>query len=250
MSPAVPARHLLPALVGDLQMPMLQPFGDDIWLADGSETAVAGFRYPTRMAVIRLAGGGLFLWSPVALTPDLKAAVDALGEVRCLVAPNALHHLFLPEWKAAYPDARLYAPPGLRDRRKDIAFDADLADTADPAWSADIDQVFVRGNLITTETVFFHRKSRTAIFTDLIQHFPKGTFKGWRALVAHLDLMTAPLPEVPRKFRNAFTNRKAARAALQRILAWPAEKVLMAHAPPVEADGQAFIRRAFRWLLP
>ena len=36
--------------------------------------------------------------------------------------------------------------------------------------------------------------------------------------------------------------------ALQRILAWPAEKVLMAHAGPVLADGQAFIRRAFRWL--
>lgn len=68
------------------------------------------------------------------------------------------------------------------------------------------------------------------------------------ALVARLDLMTAPQPEVPRKFRNAFVSRRAAREALRRILAWPAEKVLMAHAPPVEAGGQAFIRRAFRWL--
>jgi hypothetical protein len=111
-----------------------------------------------------------------------------------------------------------------------------------------VDQVTVRGNLITTEIVFFHCKSRTAIFTDLIQNFRPGWFRGWRALIARLDLMTAPEPAVPRKFRLAFVNRRAARAALRRILTWPTGKVLMAHAPPVEADGRAFIARTFAWL--
>jgi hypothetical protein len=228
---------------------MLQPFGEEIWLADGPVTDVGGFRYPTRMAVIRLAGGALFIWSPVALGDDLKAAVDALGTVRYVIAPNALHHLFLGEWQRAYPGALLYAPPGLRARRKDIAFGGDLGDTPAPQWAADIDQVLVHGNLITTEAVFFHRQSRTAIFTDLIQHFSPAWFGGWRAVVARLDLMAAPAPAVPRKFRFAFVNRRAARAALRRIRAWPAQKVVMAHATPVEADGAAFIARSFRWLL-
>lgn len=229
---------------------MLQPFAEDLWLADGSEAVVAGFRYPTRMAVIRLRDGGLFLWSPVALTDALREAVDALGPVRFLIAPNALHHLLLTGWRDAYPDARLFAPPGLRARRRDIAFHGDLADVADVAWSGEIDQVVVRGNLITAEVVFFHRPSRTAIFTDLIQHFRPGDFHGWRRVVARLDLMTAADPEVPRKFRNTFVGRGAARAALQRILAWPADNVVMAHAPPVRGEGRAFIERAFRWLRP
>jgi hypothetical protein len=106
----------------------------------------------------------------------------------------------------------------------------------------------MRGNLITTEVVFFHRESGTVIFADLIQHFGPTWFAGWRAVVARLDLMTGPEPETPRKFRNAFVDRRRARAALQQILAWPAQRVLMAHAPPVESGGQAFIRRAFRWL--
>lgn len=228
---------------------MLQPFDDGIWLADGPTADVAGFRYPTRMAVIRLSGGGLFVWSPVALSEALAAAVDALGEVRYIIAPNSLHHLFLADWRRAYPGARLFAPPGLRRRRGDLDFDGDLGDTPAPEWSRDIDQVVVRGNLITTEVVFFHRTSRTVIFTDLIQHFSPTWFSGWRAVVARLDLMTAPEPQVPRKFRNAFVGRRTARAALGRILAWPAEKVLMAHAAPIEGDGQAFIARAFRWLL-
>lgn len=227
---------------------MLAAFGEDIWLADGPTTAVAGFHYPTRMAVIRLEGGELFVWSPTALSDELRAAVDALGQVRYLIAPNSLHHLFLAEWRSAYPAARLYAAPGLRQRRKDIAFDADLGDAPPPEWAGQIDQVPIPGNLITTEVVFFHRKSGTAIFTDLIQHFDPAWFSGWRALIARLDLMTASEPQVPRKFRNAFVGRRAARAALLQILAWPARRVLMAHAPPVERDGQAFIARTFRWL--
>ena len=90
--------------------------------------------------------------------------------------------------------------------------------------------------------------SRTAIFTDLIQHFGPKWFTGWRALIARLDLMTVAEPQTPRKFRTAFVGRKAARAALLCILGWPTERVLMAHAPPVETDGAAFIARTFRWL--
>jgi hypothetical protein len=228
----------------------LKNFGPEIWIGDGpTVTAAGGFHYPTRMAVIRLSDRALFVWSPVALSEELRAAVDALGDVRYVIAPNSIHHSFLAEWRSAYPAAKLYAAPGLRQRRRDLEFDGDLEDAPAGEWSEEIDQVLMHGNLITTEVVFFHRRSGTAIFTDLIQHFSPTWFTGWRAIVARLDLMVASEPEVPRKFRNAFVNRRIARAALQRILAWPAKRVLMAHATPIENDGQAFIRRAFRWLL-
>lgn len=226
----------------------LRLFGPEIWLVDGPETDVIGFRYPTRMAVIRLTGGDLFVWSPVALSADLKAEIAVLGEVRHLVAPNSLHHLFLDEWRRAYPRARLYAAPGLRKRRTDIDFDGELGDTPPLEWARNLDQVIVRGNAITTEVVFFHQESGSVLFTDLIQQFRPGWFTGWRALVARLDLMVEPEPSVPRKFRIAFVDRPAARSALRRILDWPSSKVIIAHGVPVERDGQAFIARAFHWL--
>ncbi len=226
----------------------MKPFGQDIWIAEGSDVAVIGFNYPTRMAVITLPGGDLFIWSPIRLTDSLRSEVDALGQVRHIVAPNSLHHLFLAEWKNAYPNAKVYAAPGLREKRKDIEFDEDLANAPDPGWAGEIDQVLMRGNLITTEAVFFHIRSGTVLFTDLIQQFPANRLSGWRALIAKLDLMVAPEPSVPRKFRVAFFNRSAARASLERILAWPAKKVLMAHGTPVLDDANAYIARAFRWL--
>jgi hypothetical protein len=227
---------------------MLKEFGREIWIADGPDVAVVGFHYPTRMAVVRLRDGNLFIWSPIRLTDGLRSAVDAVGEVRHIVAPNSLHHLFLQEWKRAYPGARVYAPPGLRKRRADIVFDADLGSEPSPDWVEEIDQVVMHGNLITTEVVFFHAGSATVLFTDLLQQLPASRIGGWRALVAKLDLMVGPEPSVPRKFRLAFTNRRAARDALVHILAWPAEKVLMAHGTPVEKDAPAFLRRAFGWL--
>ncbi|MBR1225517.1 MULTISPECIES: DUF4336 domain-containing protein [unclassified Bradyrhizobium] len=227
---------------------MLKQFAHDIWTVDGTEIVIVGFHYPTRMAVIKLSGGGLFIWSPIQLTDGLRAEVDALGPVRHIVAPNSLHHLFLPAWKQAYPGAKVYAPPGLRKKREDIVFDADLGDAPSPEWDQEIDQVLMQGNVITTEVVFFHASSRTVLFTDLIQQLPASSFSGWRAVVAKLDLMVGPEPSVPRKFRLAFTNRRAARLSLERIFAWPAEKVLMAHGPPVETDARVFLRRAFGWL--
>ncbi|MGA0601408.1 hypothetical protein ACO2Q3_11960 [Caulobacter sp. KR2-114] len=226
----------------------LREFAPDLWLADGPVvSAIAGFRYPTRMAVMRLGDGGLALWSPVAMDADLRAAVEALGPVRWLIAPNALHDSFIGEVMAAWPDAQALAPPGLQARRPELAFAGALADAPPAAWAGALERVIVP-NSIASEAVFFHRPSGAVIFTDLLQHFRPGWFTGWRALVARLDLMTGPEPAVPRKFRAAVRDRQAARAAVEAILDWPAQRVLMAHGEPVTSDAPAFLRRAFRWL--
>ncbi len=228
---------------------MLKKFGPGIWIGEGPVVSFHGFAYPTRMAVIRLQDGSLFVWSPIALSPDLRQEVDALGAVRHLVSPNKLHHLFLGEWKSAYPLARLYAAPGLRRRRRLLPFDVDLGDAPDPAWAADIDQVVVRGSFFLTEAVFFHHSSQTAIFADLIQNFPRDWFKGWRGVLARFGGIVAPHPGAPSDLRASFLNRRAARASLRRVLAWPIERVLIAHGEPVSSGGATFVHAAFSWLI-
>ena len=229
-------------------MSTLESFGPDIWVAEGPVVSFYGFPYPTRMAVIRLADGGLFIWSPTALTPQIKSAVDALGPVAHIVSPNKIHHLYMGEWQDAYPSARLYASPGLPERRKDLRFDAILGDMPPEAWAADIDQVEFGGSFYLTEIVFFHRKSRTAIFTDLIQSFPPDWFKGWRGVLARMGGIVMPNPGTPGDWRLTFNKKKIARAALARILAWQPEQVVVAHGEMTRTDGAAFIRKSLRWL--
>jgi hypothetical protein len=127
----------------------------------------------------------------------------------------------------------------------DLVFDADLTSSPEPEWAADIDQVLVRGSLAMTEVVFFHRASRTAIFADLIENLPRDWFKGWRGVIARLNGIVAPNPGAPREWRASFCNRAAARAALERILAWPIERVLIAHGERASRRRQGLRMKRF-----
>ena len=227
---------------------MLHPFGANLWLVDGGEIrAAAGFHYPTRMAVVGLADGGLWLWSPVRLTPAILEALETLGPVHHIVAPNKLHHMALADWMHFCPDAHSHAGPGLRAKRADIAFASDLGAEPSPDWTGQIDQV-IFPNAIADEVVFFHRESGTVLFTDLLQQMPRGWYHGWRRMVASLDLMTGKEPQVPRKFRMATRDKPAARAALATVRAWQPKQVAMAHGSPVTENPDAFLTRAFAWL--
>lgn len=225
---------------------MLKSFADEVWLVDDDPLSVLGFSYPTRMAIIRLHSGELFIWSPTRLPDALKSEVDRLGPVKYLIAPNSLHHLFLPEWHTAYPDAIVFGTEALQKKRKDVHFDATLAGPA--PWSHEIEHVLVEGNLITTEAVFFHKASGTVLFTDLLQQFSTRDFKGWRRFVARLDRMICDSPSVPRKFRFAFWGRRKAKRALTQILDWPIKAVIIAHGTPITSNAKAKLRNAFSWL--
>jgi hypothetical protein len=225
------------------------PLGDALWVADGPVCSFFGLAYPTRMAVIRLENGELFVWSPVPLDAGLRAEVDALGPVAHLIEPNALHHLFLADWVNAYPGARIYAPPGLKKKRKDIRFDAELGDAPDPAWAAQIEQIALKGSVTLTEIMFYHHRSRAALLCDSIQSFPRDWFKGWRKVLARMGGIVEPSIGAPKDWRLSFVNRKAARAAVEKLLAFEPQRVVLAHSAMAADNGAALIRRGFAWLL-
>lgn len=227
---------------------MLNPFGQDLYFEDGPAVSFYGFPYPTRMAVARLSTGKLWVWSPIALTEELADAVRAAGEVGFIVSPNKLHHLALGEWRSRWPDARLCAPPGLVRKKKTLHFDAELGDSPDEAWKADIDQTVFRGSLAMEEVVFFHRLSRTAIFGDLIQRFPRDATTGWKGALMRLDGVVGPHGSTPREWRLSFLSRKAARAARQKVLEWKPERLLVAHGECATRGATEIVAASLSWI--
>jgi len=227
---------------------MLEEFGPSLYVAEGPTVSFFGFPYPTRMVVVRLTDGSAWVWSPVALTRDLEGAVDAIGPVRYIVSPNKIHHLFLGEWTERWPSARLYAPPGLARRRRDLHFFAELGDEADAAWVADIDQAVFRGSIAMAEVVFFHRGSRTAIFGDLVQRHDPAQMKGLKGMVMRLDGLVGEYGSTPREWRATFLRRGLARAALAQVLAWEPERLVVAHGACSHADATEILARALSWI--
>ena len=230
----------------------LETVDDAIWIAEGGIVSFYGFPYPTRSVIVRLRSGELWVWSPVKLTADLIAALDALGPVAHLVSPNKIHHLYLPDWAARYPEAALWGPQSTIDKRRDLTFRAPLTDSPPPEWAADLDQAWFRGSPVIDEVVFYHRASRTVILADLIENFSDAFLNqhwGWLARkIARLDGLTWHDPGAPRELRVSFRNKALARQARDKVLGWNAEQVIMAHGDWQRSDGSAFLKRSLSWL--
>jgi len=200
------------------------------------------------MAVVRLSDGRAWVWSPVALNEDLVDAVESIGPVRFIVSPNKIHHLFLSEWAERWPDARLYAPPGLAKRMPELKFDDELGDEADPAWATDIDQVIFHGSIAMEEVVFFHRASRCAIVGDLIQRHPEAAMTGWGGWRMRLDGLVGERGSTPREWRASFFRKKLARAAREKVLSWNPERLVIAHGECAQTRACEIIADSLSWM--
>lgn len=230
---------------------MLEQVHDALWIAKGENVSFYGAPYPTRCVIARLENGDLWIWSPVRLTADLRADVDRLGPVRHLVSPNKLHHLYLTEWKAVYPEAALWGPQSTIRKRPDLSFRAPLTDSPPPEWRAEIDQAWFRGSFAMDEVVFFHWSSRAAIVADLIQTFSDRFLRkhwGWFRFLARLDGLTQDQASAPREWRLSFINRAPARRARAKVLSWNCQRVIMAHGEWVRTGGRELLVKSFRWL--
>jgi len=225
---------------------MLRELSTDLWVAEQSQRFV-GLEVGTRMSVVRLTGGGLWLHSPIHLDTGLKSELDALGPVRFVVAPNRFHHLYVGEYGDAYPKIERHGAPGLEEKRRDVSWRATLGADAPPEWASDIDQVIFRGFPIADEVVFFHRASRSLIVTDIAFNIgpeaPPATRWLFRLLGGY-GRFGSTLME-----RLLIRDRDAARASLEEILAWNFERVILAHGRILESGGREALRAGYAWLL-
>lgn len=223
---------------------MLEALVDGIWTARVPLTA-AGFNLGTRMTVVRLEDGGLVLISPVRLTPELQAAVSDLGPVGHLVSPNIMHHLFIGDWKAAFPEATLWADPALAKKRKDLVIDGVLTDEAPAEWGGELELVNVRGMPMVRERVFLHRASRTVIQTDLVFNLDD---RGWWTN-SYLSLCGIRGKVGTSYLLKAVTKDKAAAAAgVDAVLAWDFDNLVVAHGDCVVGGAKEQLRAGLSWL--
>lgn len=222
---------------------MFETIADGVWTTARAQR-FWGLETGTRMTVVRLRDGGLFVHCPVALDPATRAAVDALGPVRAVASSSLYHHLYAVEWMRAYPNALFAACPGLEKKRADLRWDHVLDDDPHPIWSGDLAQVFFSARF-EKEVVFFHAASKTMICADALLNLSKHPSRATR-LVARLMWNTAPGKGWMEWF--AVKDRKAARREVDRMLEWDIERIVLAHGGLVDAEGRRALRDAYVWL--
>jgi Domain of unknown function (DUF4336) len=101
-----------------------KPVAADIGIVNGpfEYLTMIGVRLPlpfaTRMTVVNLRNGALFLHSPIAFDAALATQLQSMGTIRHLISPNQFHYAHTGEWSRAFPDAITWASPGVLRRAR------------------------------------------------------------------------------------------------------------------------------------
>lgn len=225
---------------------MLEPLANDLW-STTQQISVHGLPVRTRMTVARLPGGMLWLHSPIAPSSALRAALDALGTVRWLVAPNRMHHLFAGDWQAHYPQAELWGAPGLAAKRTDLPQLRSLDQALPTAWQPMLAMEFFAGIPILNECVWLHQPSASLIVTDLLQYYPQDLSLSAR-LFNSLNGTRSRLA-MPRALRFAIKDRVAASTSATALCAWPVERLVLAHDAVLTENAGQQLQQALAFLL-
>ncbi len=232
-----------------------KPFAARIGIVDGpfEYVSIVGMKLPwpftTRMTVVQLATGELFLHSPIAFDATLATELGSLGRIRHLVSPNRGHYAHIGEWARAFPEAITWASPGVRERarsqRIDVRFERDLGPNAPPEWQGEIDQTIIPGALLD-EVAFLHKETKTLILADTIMNFePDKIIQPYR-LIARLAGISSPSGGMPVDMRLPFWPRiQKVRPAMESILSWEPERIILSHGRCFEANGSSALRSAF-----
>jgi hypothetical protein len=223
---------------------VLRLIADEVWSVD-RPLRFWGVETGTRMTIVRLRDGGLFVHSPVPLDNSLKAEVDRLGRVKVVVAPSLFHHLSVSAWKEAYPAAVFACCPGLEKKRADVAWDRILSDRPEREWHGELDQVVFAARTMENEVVFFHPRTRTMICADVIFNLSAHPNRLTRLVAL---LLWNREPGATWLERIMIRDREGAREQIDRMLAWKPERILLAHGRCIDRDGEAVLRRAYAWL--
>ncbi len=224
----------------------LAAIAPDLWQVSTTKRFPGGVVLPVNGTIVRLPDGTVLLHSPIPIDDALAAEIEALGPVAHLVAPNALHHLWIADASRRWPRARVHAAPRVAQKQPALRIDAPLADGAPAEWGGALEGLLVGGAPFISEVVCFHHPSATLIATDLLFHITAPANRATRFLLAVAGTGGGRLA-MSREWRLARRDRAAARAAAAHICAWPVARIVMAHGEPYTAsDAPQALARALQ----
>ena len=217
------------------------------------------------------------MFSPVALTPEVKAKVSELGgDVKYLVALDFEHHIFLSEWATAYPGAKLVGPDGLPEKRLKsqdekigkepfaVVFDPKNKNQIKigPDFDQDFEYEYVDAHP-NKEIVFVYKPEKILIEADLMFNLPA------TEQYSRVPAAQKPKGGILASLGNAIWNtqgeakgakrftwyalsrrdRTGFNASIQKINSWDFTTLIPCHGDVIEGNAKAVFDKVFEWHL-
>ena len=225
-----------------------------------------------RGTIVKLQSGSLAIFSPVALTPDVKSKVRSMGTLKYIVAPDIEHHIFISPWAKEYPQAEIIGMEGLPEKRegdeatKGVKFahvfspKNKLDMKISPEFDAEFDYEYVHSHT-NKELVFLHKPSRTMIEADMLFNLPATEQFSKTGVDPNSGLLTKLFGSIMNtrgtmvwqkrflwyaaggKDRPGFTD------SVKRMRQWDYERIIPCHGDVIETGGKKIFEQATAWFV-
>ncbi|KAI8942161.1 hypothetical protein NX059_000249 [Plenodomus lindquistii] len=223
-----------------------------------------------RGTIVRLQSGALAVFSPVALTEDVKRKVSELGEVKYIAALDAEHHIFLGPWHQAYPNAQVMGPDSLPEKRRKqnnenvpFAFIFNKSkpiQTISPEFDTEFDWEYVPSH-VNQEIVFHHKPTRSLITADLMFNLPATEQYSKTNIDPNSGILTKIFGALQSTKGSAIwqqrtiwygtsaKDRKGFAQSISKINSWDFERIIACHGDVIEGEGKGIFQKVFKWHL-
>jgi len=223
-------------------MHRLRQFGPNIWTVDQPSNFI-GVPLGLRMTIVRLANQQLVIHSMSPCDAETHAAIQALGEVRYLIAPNLEHTRFIDVWLNDYPETIVYAPTVELLAKHPTAKNSNTL----PFHHDELLCQPINGMPRLQEFAFFHKESQTLILTDLAFNLG-GEMPLWGKCFLRLNGACNRFTPT-RILKLLIKDQRAFCDSIQAIAQWDFKQIIIAHGTPVTQDARSIFDKAFAWAL-
>lgn len=222
------------------------PHGELVQVNDRILTVVGTIKmpigeFPRRMTLVRLADGGLVVFSAIALDAAGMSQLESFGPPTYMIVPSERHRLDAPSFEARYPAMTIVAPHGSREKVEDVAHvDTTYPDFGDPS----VRYVDVPGTSHTEAALEVTAEDGvTLIVNEIIGdiHDAKG-LRGW---LLKLMGFAGDEPHVPAPVKMQFSKGRAELAG--QLRSWAEitnlRRIIVSHGDMIEHEPQNVLRK-------
>ncbi|KAJ3824226.1 hypothetical protein F5880DRAFT_410011 [Lentinula raphanica] len=231
---------------------VIREVAKDVWTFSRPFARFGLFPVGGRSTAVKMRTGNLWILASTPLDTETKAKLDELGPVKYIIGADAVHHLFLSEFKKAYPEAKVIAPKAAIERVADKAlkFDAWGSDPEDTnyGFEEDVQHCYFSG-FANKDVAFFHPASKSMIQADLLFNLPpteqysKSKSSGRVPLVGNFG----PFSWFHSKFAASMgEDKEAMKRHAKTVASWDFERIIPCHGDVIEDRAQDAWKAAYK----
>jgi hypothetical protein len=219
----------------------IKKIDEGVWCLESYFVSL-GCRGSLRMTILETQSG-LLLYSPVALSAEHVASIRALGTVSDIVAPNQMHHMYLRDCIAIFPDANCWVAEGLLEKIGPVDGARILTPGVSFGTDSRLKTFTVTGHRIQ-ETLVFHEASGTLVTADMLYNYQSEQYAAEKLFFWMIG--NYGRPNVAFYHRFSVKDKSSIRSMIDTIKGWPITRIIMSHGRLIEsADASAIFAEAW-----